>query len=126
MTEYYTEYYNVNTALSPLRQYYIRELNENSQKVKEDIGSNIILKDHQLTLLNKCIELESNKYMDVIYDDVNLLYSNIQTIYGVLADKTGSGKSYVILSLIILHKSLKRIQKNINRIGCFVTCNKTE
>jgi hypothetical protein len=55
MTEYYSEYYSANSSMNPLRFYFIKELDENSIKFDEEskFVSNIKLKDHQLSLLNK-------------------------------------------------------------------------
>jgi hypothetical protein len=128
MTEYYSEYYSANSSMNPLRFYFIKELDENSIKFDEEskFVSNIKLKDHQLSLLNKCIEFENNNCIEVPYEDVNMVYNNIQTHYGIIADKTGSGKSYVVLSLILFKKSLQKEYQNIRNIGSLMTCKKTE
>ena len=53
---------------------------------------NIELKEHQISLVNKCRQLESEIY--TINENEKLI-----TKMGVIGDKVGSGKSYVILSL---------------------------
>ena len=60
------------------------ELNESSPKIESLIDINIILKDHQLAIINKCIEIE----------DTNICN------FGVMSDKPGTGKTYAILGLI--------------------------
>lgn len=53
------------------------------------------LKDHQLKLLKKCIELESD---DIIYSQNNNI--KIKTKIGIIGSTVGSGKSISILALI--------------------------
>jgi hypothetical protein len=52
----------------------------------------IQLKEHQLKMLYKCLELERNS--------IKINNTIIQTSLGVIGDPVGSGKSYIILSLI--------------------------
>ena len=68
------------------------ELNESSPKIESLIDINIILKDHQLAIINKCIEIE----------DTNICN------FGVMSDKPGTGKTYAILGLIY-HTKKKEI-----------------
>ena len=75
---------------------YTDELDENDPKYTQDTQDNIELKPHQLTLLHKCLEHESS-YLKKINNE---MYENVRTNIGIIADKVGSGKSYVILSLI--------------------------
>lgn len=72
----------------------IVELNENDKEYyRNPVDANIKLHKHQLILLQKCIEFETN----CIKIDNN---TNMNTNIGVIADNVGSGKSYVILSII--------------------------
>ena len=57
-------------------------LNSTSKKANHPKNVKIKLKDHQLAMLNKCYQIE-NKYN-----------------YGIMKDKPGSGKTFVVLSLI--------------------------
>lgn len=52
--------------------------------IQHPMKTNITLKPHQMVLLQKCIEFETVE----------------STKYGMIGDKVGSGKSYVILSII--------------------------
>ena len=83
--EYYNRYINV-TQLTEIDTIYDKSLN-----------SKISLKPHQLILLKKCLEREQ-KY---IYDFESSKYESLYTDVGIIGDKVGSGKSYVILSLIL-------------------------
>lgn len=67
----------------------------NEDKVYEPHPSdiNIKLMKHQLVLLNKCLEFEST----MISVDTD---TKMNTSMGVIADSVGSGKSYVLLSII--------------------------
>jgi len=69
------------------------ELNENSLKIEHPSFTNIILKDHQLAIIQKCIEIEN----------VNICN------FGVMNDKPGTGKTYAILGLIYHSKKKRNI-----------------
>ena len=71
-------------------------LNNNSILYNQPADIKINLNNHQLAMLHKCLEIEKN--------------SNI----GIMRDKPGSGKTYVILALINeLKKKSKNIESNI-------------
>lgn len=77
---------------------FIYELNEEDRMFTKQINCNIKLKNHQLTLLNACIEHENN---GLKIEDDNERFSNVRTNLGIIADKVGSGKSFVILSILL-------------------------
>lgn len=70
------------------------ELNENHPIALQPPGAKIPLKRHQLTLLNRCIEFERSTIE--VKTDIRM-----DTQIGIIGDKVGSGKSFVILSLIM-------------------------
>ena len=74
-------------------------LSEQPEKIKKK------LKNHQLALLNQCKTLEDNDYITI---------SNIKakSKIGIIADKVGSGKSLIILSIIAQNKVIDRNIKN--------------
>lgn len=71
---------------------YITIINETIPNAEKPNLININLKDHQLKMLHKCLELERSN----IQHDNNI----IETSFGVIGDPVGSGKSYIILALI--------------------------
>jgi SNF2 family DNA or RNA helicase len=75
----------------------ITKLDEHDDQYNHKIDCKIPLKPHQLTLLNKCL-LREQKY---ISDLKSNKYESMYTDVGVIADKVGSGKSFVILSMIL-------------------------
>jgi SNF2 family DNA or RNA helicase len=82
------------------RLYFIKEISENSEEAKHPKDWNLRLKNHQLALIHKCINLENN---GVEYLDDNHLksrYNVIKSNIGIIADKVGSGKSYSLLGII--------------------------
>ena len=85
----------------------VDELDETSKTMKQPSNIKIKLKPHQLTLLKNCIEFENNRIKLKDYPKINEKYPQLQdndyikTHIGILGDKVGSGKSYVILSLIL-------------------------
>jgi len=60
------------------------ELTKNSKKINPINDINIILKEHQLAIIHKCIEIE----------ELNLCN------FGIMNDKPGTGKTYAILGFI--------------------------
>lgn len=87
--EYYTNRY-VN----------VTNLSESNKKYDKDIDSKIHLKPHQLVLLEKCIQREQKSIQD--FDSAK--YDSLYTDIGIIGDKVGSGKSFVILALIMQDK----------------------
>jgi len=90
----------------------VEELEEESGKLEQPSNIKIKLKPHQLTLLNRCIEYENNRIKLNNFKKIRERYPDLQdndyikTHIGILGDKVGSGKSYVILSLILMNKSI--------------------
>ena len=75
------------------------ELTKEDLIFSERIESDVELKTHQLVCLNRCIQLE-NEPIEMNSAQYVCVKSNI----GILGDKVGSGKSYVILALIMMNK----------------------
>lgn len=82
----------------------IDEIDDTHPKAKQPGGTKITLKPHQLSLLYRCIDYENSpqklhkyKLINDVVTDEDYFRTNI----GIIADKVGSGKSYVILSLIV-------------------------
>ena len=88
------------------------ELTKEDPIFSERIESNVELKTHQLVCLNKCIELE-NAPIEMNSTDYVSVKSNI----GILGDKVGSGKSYVILALIMINQRPLNIYNKQNVFG---------
>ena len=80
---------------------FIYELSDKNKLFNVDIPSNIKLKNHQLTLLNACIEHENNGISIENDDRINNRFLNVKTNIGIIGDKVGSGKSFVVLSIIL-------------------------
>jgi predicted transcriptional regulator len=81
----------------------VYELKDDSPRAVQPTCTEIQLKPHQLSLLQKCIDLETKpihlksikKLESYASDDDNAV-----TRFGIIGDRYGAGKSYVILSLI--------------------------
>lgn len=70
-------------------------LSVNSERAEHPKDVNVKLKDHQLAMLKRCNNIE-----------------NIENnIFGIMKDKPGTGKTYVVLSLI--HQSIEQNKTNI-------------
>lgn len=92
------------------REYYVKEVCENNEQNGQlENGQlenwKIKLKNHQLSLINKCIDLENNGIDKTIDDILDSKYEGIKTNIGIIGDKVGSGKSFVVLGIISLNKS---------------------
>ena len=83
----------------------INEITEDDVK-SPNPDCNILLKPHQLSLLYRCIKYENDSSLDLsifksLSDSPFIKSGNtFKTNFGVISDRVGSGKSYVILSII--------------------------
>lgn len=81
----------------------VDELDEDHPKAQQLQNVGVALKDHQLTLLHRCKEYENGQLhlneFKSLHDKVHT-FDHMRTKIAVIADRVGSGKSYVILSLI--------------------------
>lgn len=85
------------------RSFFItNDLNE-ANSFKDLSHANIKLKQHQKTLLKRCYDLEN--ISDTLEDDYKF-----NTNIGIISDIPGSGKSYVMLSLIIANNKASDIE----------------
>jgi len=73
---------------------YLNIINEYTNEAKQPNLIKIQLKPHQLKMLYKCLELEQKKIKNNYNNNI------IETSIGVIGDPVGSGKSYIILSII--------------------------
>lgn len=81
----------------------VYELDETSPHTQAPPGCLITLKPHQETLLHRCIHYENEKIKLNTFPRLERHANDEHTVklnMGILADRVGSGKSYVILSLI--------------------------
>lgn len=82
----------------------VQELNEDHPRHPSPPTANIVLKPHQQTLLARCIEYETTTVKLSQFSDLAPYVDSedyFKTNMAILGDRVGSGKSYVILSLII-------------------------
>src|SRR4029078_6193282 len=87
------------------------DLTENSKKIAQPENIKIELMEHQKTAIYAMKNLEDNGklYAENILQYGDPMNFNIETCIGILADKVGSGKSLMIISLIeICRTPLKR------------------
>jgi hypothetical protein len=92
-------------------------LNNSSPKIDQPKNLNLQLKAHQKTGIYHMNKLETDRYIEHVYDDEGFSLSyyqlktlglvpndikniKIKTAYGILADKVGSGKTLMIVGLI--------------------------
>jgi len=88
------------------------ELTKDDPIFTESIKSEVILKTHQLVALNKCIQLE-NEPIQTNRAEHACVKSNI----GILGDNVGSGKSYVMLALIMMNEKPLNLYNKHNVYG---------
>ena len=81
---------------------FINEFTDKDKMFTKEIKCNVKLKNHQLTLLNACIEHENNGISIENDDRINNRFLNVKTNIGIIGDKVGSGKSFVVLSIIFM------------------------
>jgi len=83
----------------------IHQLDEDSPRAEQPECCKIPLMPHQLALLQRCRDYERGPV--VLPDNPN---QSFQTMLGIIGDKAGSGKSYVILSLVMDKSTLPLVQ----------------
>jgi len=83
--------------------YKIINLDDTYKKMEEVEGLKINLFSHQKTLLYRCMQLELYKKILLKNDEKSFINTNV----GLICDKVGSGKSLVVLSLILKNKILE-------------------
>lgn len=70
------------------------KINKNSKVIGQPSQMKVALKQHQLAMLYRCLSIEKNVYKSSKYP------------YCIMSDKPGSGKTAVIISLILSDKTL--------------------
>ena len=84
----------------------VDELTEDYPRSPNPPGININLKPHQQTLLARCIEYENSTIKLKHFNELSPYVDDrdyFKTSMGILGDRVGSGKSYVILSLMLVN-----------------------
>lgn len=102
-------------AITIREQQDIDELNESYPMADQPQGSKIPLRHHQLTLLQRCLDIENNQIAIVNGDNVQI--RTMTTNMGIIGDKVGSGKSYVVLSLVLNSSNQTIIKPNVRAFG---------
>lgn len=88
----------------------MNNLNNDSNKIIQPINLKIELMEHQKTIVKAMYEFENKGYIDI---ENFKCFSNkpqnirIETSVGILGDKVGSGKTLMIITLILLNGKIK-------------------
>ena len=89
------------------------QLDSSSPKyIGELSGLKLPLKQHQLTLINACLNLEKS-CSNLVDTDILRYQSNL----GIIADNVGGGKSISVLALILAKPSIKTISLPVQFIN---------
>lgn len=90
-----------------------QDLNEDSPKIQQPHDLNIELMEHQKAIVYSMIELENCQTVNVdkviYYGYRNPKSIQINTSLGILGDAVGSGKSYEIISLLLMNSDIKKL-----------------
>ena len=87
------------------------ELNDQHHKAIQPAQTLITLKPHQLTILQRCIDYENRPIRLQEFPSLEGVASasdEFKTNIGVIGDKVGSGKSYVVLALIMSNNIVQK------------------
>jgi len=99
------------------------EIPANAPQAAPPPDIDVTLKPHQLTLLKKCIEYENQQISFKDYPSIRNHITKIDmndylhTHMGIIGDKVGGGKSYVILSLILNHTNAQPMHYRLHTFG---------
>lgn len=78
------------------------DMTESNQRAQHPPNAKIRMRPHQLALLHKCRQFESQGFIE--FSDIPSLQpygaGSMDTSVGILGDMPGSGKSYVVLALV--------------------------
>jgi hypothetical protein len=98
----------------------VNELTNDYIKAEQPKDISISLKPHQLTLLKRCLDYENNTIKLNEFSRLNQTPESrdeFKTSMGVIADRVGSGKSYVILSIIMSNNVIQKDNTIIKSCG---------
>jgi SNF2 family DNA or RNA helicase len=99
----------------------VTELDVTHPIASQPVGSALQLKRHQLTLLQKCLDFEYKQIP--VKGKNNTVESYMRSKIGIIGDKVGSGKSFVVLSLVLNGKEDEsdntRVSKNNLNVRSF-------
>ncbi len=98
----------------------VYEITDNSPRKGAPPGSKIVLKPHQEALLHRLIHYENNELILSEFEslrDVSTPEQSVKLNGGVIGDRVGSGKSYVILSLIKSNDITNRTSSLVQSFG---------
>lgn len=89
------------------KQIVLIELDSSSPVAQQPNKGKIELKPHQQTLLNRCLDLER---FEIPMNNSSNSNQSLVTSVGIIGDKVGSGKTLVVLSIIISKLGFAPIQ----------------
>ena len=100
----------------------VYEIAPNDSRAQQP-DAKVELKDHQLALLQKCLEFEANRIHLNRFDKITKKYPFIgdedymHTNVGIIGDKVGAGKSFVVLALAASRQSNEGRQLKLHTYG---------
>jgi len=101
----------------------VYEITHKDPRAEHPKNINVELKAHQLAMLNKCMEFETNCIKIKQFPEITGRYPYVgeedymHTNVGIIGDKVGAGKSYVVLSLILNQMPTNRMQLKLHTYG---------
>jgi SNF2 family DNA or RNA helicase len=98
----------------------VEELTEDHPKACAPLNIKVCLKPHQLTLLQRCIDYENRTIKMDEFENLKAHSGSsdeFKTSMGVIADRVGSGKSYVMLSLILSNNIMTKDDAIVKSCG---------
>ena len=117
------EYMNIGALTKFINEKNLRHctvLNDSNSRASQPDQIKLPLKEHQLTLVKKCQELENSIKTPIKQSYENKKWS-IQSQFGIIGDIVGSGKTLSVLSLICSKPVLKISQNKSFRSNGLMT-----
>ena len=114
--------FNNYSSFTQNREFSIKvdELDDSHPKAAQPPNILITLKPHQLTLLNRCIDFENRSLKLSEFASLRshaTAADEFRTNIGIIADRVGSGKSYVVLSILMSNNIMNQDMTFVKSCG---------
>jgi SNF2 family DNA or RNA helicase len=99
----------------------VEELSAASPTCSQPDGLEIVLKPHQLTLLQRCQQIETQRIYLRHHACFECMapseHDYLETQVGIIGDRVGAGKSFVLIALLLANREVQSRQEVVRSFG---------